>query len=113
MNLRMLALLLGLGLAYAWQHQGELRLMWQRNQPGYQPPAVTLLATKWCGYCQKMRSFFAEKSIPYEEYDVEETAAGRDLMRRVQGPGVPVVLVGEKVIYGYNPDGVMAAIAAR
>ena len=111
---RLLPFVLVLGLLFAWQHEGELRLALRKARPGYQQPAVTLLATSWCGYCRKMRALFAGKGIRYTEYDVETSAEGKALMRKVQGEGVPVVLVGEDaVIHGYDPDGVLEALAAR
>ncbi len=110
---RFLALMLVLGGLFAWQHQDSLRLAWRQAQPGYQPPAVALLATQWCGYCAKMREFLAAQGIAYTEYDVETTVEGRALMARVQGGGVPVLLVGEDVVHGYDPQGVLAAVARQ
>jgi glutaredoxin len=110
---RYFALLILLGGVFAWQHQGDLRLAWQKAQPGYQPPPVVLLATGWCGYCKKMREYFAEQNIAYTEYDVEQDAKGQQWYEELGADGVPVVLVGAQVIYGYDPDGVSAALAVQ
>lgn len=113
MNVRLAGVLLVLGLLFAWQHEGELRLAWRKAQPGYQAPGVVLLATSWCGYCKKMRELFDDKGIVYTEYDVETSAEGKALMQKVQGEGVPVVVAGSAVVYGYDPDGVLAVLAEQ
>lgn len=105
--------LLVLGALFAWQHRGGMALAWQRAQPGYQPPPVTLLATSWCGYCAKMRRYFADQGIAYHELDVEKSAEGRARYEDFEAPGVPIVVVGAQVIHGYDPDGVSAALASR
>lgn len=111
--MRYVVLLLALGGLYGWQHQAELRLAWQRAQPGYEAPPVVLLATTWCGYCRKMREYFADEGIAYTEFDVETDAKGREWYRAVNGSGVPVVVIGAEVIHGYNPEGVSAALALQ
>lgn len=111
--MRLLPLLVLLGGVFAWQHQGELRHAWRKAQPGYQAPPVVMLATTWCGYCRKMREYFAAKGIAYTEFDVEKDAKGREWFRELGGRGVPVVMVGAEVIHGYDPDGVSAALAAQ
>lgn len=111
--MRLLGLLLVLGGIWAWQNEGRLRLAWERSQPGYRPPAVTLLATSWCGYCKKTREYFAAEGIAYTELDVETSAEGQARYEALDADGVPVVLVGRDVIYGYDPDGVRAALASQ
>lgn len=113
MGTRLIPFLLVLALLFAWQHEGEFRLAWRKAGSGYHQPGVVLLATSWCGYCRKMREVLAGKGIAYTEYDVETSTKGRALMERVGGEGVPVVLVGDDtVIHGYDPDGVLDALAA-
>ncbi|WP_444998320.1 glutaredoxin family protein [Aliikangiella sp. IMCC44359] len=64
---------------------------------------VKLYATSWCGYCQKTREFFAKNGIIYIEYDIERSAQGRKEYEQIaKGSGVPVVLVNDTVIRGYN-----------
>ncbi|MFP5429810.1 MAG: glutaredoxin family protein [Gammaproteobacteria bacterium] len=110
---RGLLILLLLGAGYAWQHEDELRLAWRRAQPDYQPPQVTLFATSWCGYCREMRAFFAAEKIAYTELDIEASAPGRVWHEQLGGKGVPVTLVGEAVVHGYDPEGVRAALASQ
>lgn len=111
--MRLLGALLLLAGLFAWQQQGKVRLAWERAQPGYQPPPVVLLATAWCGYCKRMREHFAEQKIAYTEYDVEKDPLGKSWYEALDARGVPVVVIGEEVVYGYDPDGVSAALASH
>lgn len=113
MSPRLWLVMLVLGAAFAWQHRGAAALAWERAQPGYRPPPVTLLATAWCGYCAKMRKYLAAEGIAYVELDVETSAEGQARYEALESPGVPVILVGSEIIYGYDPDGVSAALASR
>lgn len=111
--MRLLAVVLLLGGVFAWQHQGEIRLAWERSRPGYEAPAVVLLATAWCGYCRKMREYFAAEGIAYTEYDIETHPLGKSWFDSLDASGVPVVVIGEEVVYGYDPDGVSAVLASH
>ena len=68
---------------------------------------VILYATSWCGYCKKTREFLNENSIPFYEYDIEKSSVGYDQYRAIGGRGVPVLLVKQNVIRGYNPDEIL------
>ncbi|AXS80951.1 glutaredoxin family protein [Dechloromonas sp. HYN0024] len=65
-------------------------------------PAVVLYATSWCGYCKMTREFFAANGIRYTEQDIEQSSAAYKEHRRLGGNGVPLVVVGDQVIKGWN-----------
>lgn len=65
-------------------------------------PAVVLYATEWCGYCKATRAFFAANGIRYTEYDIEKSATALSEHRKLGGHGVPLIVVGDEVIKGYN-----------
>lgn len=65
-------------------------------------PEVVLYATTWCGYCAATREFFVANGISYTELDIEKTSAGQEGHRRLGGNGVPLIVVGDEVIHGYN-----------
>jgi mycoredoxin len=68
--------------------------------------AVVLYATNWCGYCQRMREFFAENKIDYIEHDVEASEESYSEFKELGGKGVPLVLVNGRVVRGYAPKAV-------
>ncbi len=64
---------------------------------------VILYSAQWCGVCTKARRYFDEKNIPYQEYDIEKSQQGRHDFERLQGRGVPIILVGEHRLNGFSP----------
>lgn len=65
---------------------------------------VIILTASWCGYCNKLRQYLQSKQIKFTEYDIEHSNMGYQLYRSLGGKGIPVVKIGNNVIYGYNPD---------
>ena len=66
-----------------------------------QPP-VTLYSAEWCGYCTATREFFDANGIQYTELDVEKNSAGYEGHKKLGGQGVPLIVIGDDVIHGYN-----------
>jgi glutaredoxin len=68
----------------------------------YGQPEVVLYATSWCGYCKAAREFFAANGIEYTELDIERSSAAQQGHRELGGGGVPLIVVGDTVIHGFN-----------
>jgi len=66
---------------------------------------VVMYSTVWCGYCKKARRYFKEKRIAFQEYDTEKTKKGREDYKKLNGTGVPIILVGKKRMNGFSPSG--------
>jgi len=64
---------------------------------------VTLYSAGWCGYCRKAREHFKRENIPFDEHDVEASAKGRTDYARLGGRGVPIILVGQQRMNGFDP----------
>jgi len=82
-------------------------------QPGFSDlhnEAVVLYATDWCGYCKLTREFLEENDISYHEYDIEKSSEGHEQYKALGGKGVPVVLINNEVIFGYNPKAIIAKL---
>lgn len=68
-------------------------------------PKVEIYTTSWCGYCKQAIAYFKTRRIPFTEYDVEkDTAAAGRWQELSQGGGVPVVVIGKRVIRGYSRE---------
>ena len=52
----------------------------------------------------------AEKGYTYIELNVDTDANAKKLFQKLQAPGVPVMLVGDREIIGYDPDAIVKAI---
>ena len=63
---------------------------------------VRLYTTTWCGYCKKAKAHLTAKGIPYDDVDVESSAQGRGEYVKLGGHGVPVILVGEQRMDGFD-----------
>ena len=73
-------------------------------------PQVTLYATAWCGYCASARQFFAANGIRYTEHDIEKSAESLAEHKRLGGNGVPLIVIGDSVVKGYNEDGLRSLL---
>jgi len=73
---------------------------------------VLVYGTQSCRYCKATRAYFQARGIAFADLDVQ-----RDLeqQRRLQslgdGQAVPVVLIGQRMIVGYQPEAFEAALA--
>jgi glutaredoxin len=63
---------------------------------------VTMYSTTWCGVCKKAKAYFRQNRISYTEYDVENSARGKQDFQKMNGKGVPIILVGNKRLNGFS-----------
>lgn len=80
------------------------------------PHQVILYATSWCGYCKKTRALFKEMNVRYVEFDIETSPEGKAqhaaLVARDGGSGgVPVIVIGQTVVHGYDEQGIRSLLA--
>jgi len=74
---------------------------------------VILYATSWCPNCAQTRKFLKAANVPYFEYDVDNSSEGQRQFKQLHGTGVPVILIKNTVVYGYNPTAISAALKAH
>lgn len=67
--------------------------------------SVTMYMTEWCPHCKNARKYFNAKGIAYTEINVETSEAGRKEYQALGGKGVPVILVGGKMMRGFSAAG--------
>lgn len=72
---------------------------------------VIMYSTDWCGNCKMTRAYLRENNIPFFEYDVEKSPEGQRQFKALQGNGVPLLLVKNNVIRGYNPQAIEQALS--
>ena len=76
------------------------------------PEAVLVYGTADCSFCKDTRAYFQARRIPFADLDVQRNA---EHFRRLQGLGdklgVPVVLIGQRMIVGYQPQAFDEALA--
>lgn len=64
---------------------------------------VTVYSTPTCHYCHLVKDFLNQNHIKFEDFDVASDFAKRQEMVDKSGQmGVPVIIVGEEIIVGFN-----------
>lgn len=66
---------------------------------------VIMYSAVWCGVCATAKRYFDRNGIPYTEYDIETSQQGREGFERLNGKGVPIILVGNRRMNGFSPTG--------
>lgn len=72
---------------------------------------VVVLSTAWCGVCRQARTWLTQKGVAFTEYDVERTDTGKAEYRRLNGRGVPIILVGDMRMDGFSAARLEAMLA--
>lgn len=65
-------------------------------------PDVIMLGAWWCTYCYQARKYFQHNEISYCEYDIERSEEGKALYEMHDGRGVPVILIGNHQLNGFD-----------
>ena len=66
-------------------------------------PKVIVFSTPTCTFCTQAKRYFKEKNIRFTDVDVsKDQSAARDMMRRTGQMGVPVILINNKPIIGFD-----------
>ena len=66
---------------------------------------VVVYSTPTCMYCRLAKEFFNDNKVPYTEHDVASDVAARKVMMEKSGQsGVPVIMVDDEVIVGFDED---------
>jgi mycoredoxin len=74
---------------------------------------VILLGTAWCGYCARTREFFNARGVDFADLDIEESPLAREWLDAASTDGgVPVVMIGDRLIRGFRPDVMEKALSA-
>ncbi len=64
---------------------------------------VTIYSTPTCHFCNMAKDYFKANGVEFDAFDVSTDSAKRAEMMEKSGQlGVPVILVEDKVIIGFN-----------
>ncbi|NQU83962.1 MAG: glutaredoxin family protein [Parcubacteria group bacterium] len=75
---------------------------------------VLIYSTPTCPYCIQAKEYFKEKGIKYEEKDVASDDKAREEMTKKSGSlAVPVIIIGDEVIVGFDKDAVNKALEIK
>lgn len=110
MNVRLIAIwLLAAALigGLFWREQAQLAEHDPRLSTG--SDGIVMLTAEWCGYCRKQEQLFARAGVRYTALDVDSDA-GDLAFRAVRGRAVPITVVGQQLIRGYDVPGLRSAL---
>lgn len=64
---------------------------------------VVIYSTPTCPYCKRAKEYLSRQGISYTEHNVAiDREAAKEMVKRSGQMGVPVILVDEEVIVGFN-----------
>ena len=105
MSFRMLLLMLLLGAAawsaVSWWQGREVVLHADDPRRLTGETGIVMLAAEWCGYCRKQQGDFERAGVRYRVLDIDDEDGGR-AMRALGARGVPVTVIGQAVVRGYD-----------
>ena len=73
---------------------------------------VVWYGTETCPFCAKVRAYFKENGIAYADLDVGKPGESREEFKKLGGKGVPLLLIGDRRIDGYNAGVIREALRA-
>jgi len=83
------------------------------NEAGEDASQVILYMTSWCHYCRLTADFLTGKGVAFSERNIEtDTKALGEYMAAGGNGGVPMVIIGDTRIMGYDVAGMERALAA-
>jgi len=66
-------------------------------------PKVIIFTTPTCSFCNAAKRYFREKKIRFRDVDVSrDQRAARDMQRKTGQSGVPVILINNRPIVGFD-----------
>ncbi len=72
---------------------------------------VTIYSTPTCHYCVMAKDYFHANNVVYENIDVFADAdKRREMMDKSGQLGVPVIVIGDEIIIGFNKPKIAAAL---
>lgn len=72
---------------------------------------IKVYSVEWCGPCQKVKKYLASKGVSYEEVTVADAQEDRAIVLEVSGQrSVPVTVIGEQVILGFDKQQIDEAL---
>ncbi len=79
-----------------------------------QQPRVIIFTTPTCGFCRAAKQYFIQKKIKFKEVDItRDERAARDMVRRTGQTGVPVILINNRPVVGFDKPKINQLLGIR
>ncbi len=77
-------------------------------------PTVIVFTTPSCGYCRKVKHYLKSRKVPFKGVDISRNdTAARDMKRMTGQTGVPVVLIKNRPIVGFDKAKIDRALGLK
>jgi glutaredoxin 3 len=74
-----------------------------RPIPSRAQPRVVVFTTPTCSWYRRAKQYLTQQRVQFREIDVShDAAAARDVMRMTGQMGVPVIVVGNRPVVGFD-----------
>jgi glutaredoxin 3 len=65
--------------------------------------SVKVYSADWCPYCVRAKRLLEEKSVPFQEINVDKEPGAREAITKQTGhKTIPQIFIGEKFIGGFS-----------
>ena len=73
--------------------------------PVRRQPRIVIFTTPSCPWCRAVKAYLRQKKFRFREVDVsKDPNAARDMIRRTGQMGVPVLLIGNRPVVGFDKE---------
>lgn len=73
---------------------------------------ITIYTTQTWPWCHRAKEYLSKKGIAFTEHDVgKDQGKAREMISKSGQMGVPVIVVGEQIIIGFNQKALDEALA--
>ena len=73
-------------------------------------PQVVMYTTPTCGYCHRAKAYFNQRGIPFTELDITQSSKARQQFKALNGRGVPLIIIGDVRVPGFNKAAIDRAL---
>lgn len=74
-------------------------------------PRITLYTTRNCPHCRRAKHYLEQRGLRFQEFDVQTNVRAQKAFARLGARGVPVIVVGDTRIDGFDRRRLDAALA--
>lgn len=79
-----------------------------------QDKKIEIYSTPTCHFCHMAKDFFKANNVSFTDYDVQTNLEKRKEMVDKTGQlGVPVIVIGEKTIIGFDEDTIKGELGIK
>jgi glutaredoxin-like YruB-family protein len=77
-------------------------------------PRIVIFTTPSCPWCRMAKTYLRQNGFRFREVDVsKDPDAARDMIRRTGQRGVPVLLIGNKPVIGFDREKIDRLLGIR